>query len=615
MSMKQKILIKIALMSLLTSAAIIIIVLFNFRQYAINATTERAEVISELIKNGLVSYMQNGTMEKRDVFLNNMSHTKDVDRLWVARGEAVSKQYGEPLKNEIPRDEIDKKVLKSGQKYIKLDEKLNSAILRVSVPYLANGDDTADCTKCHQVNQGDVLGVISMEIDIMPIREEGIATIAKIILTALIAIFIVIILTNRLLDPYLELFESLKASIKKASLGNFGDKIQSPLKDEAGEMVREYDYLLEKLDNTFGEIDKKLRTFVASKNYMAKDPLSDAENIVGSLARLYQFKKAIELDVTKEDIYNRLAYVFENYFNIKRFVISEINSQTDEFEVVLKHSDSVYCTKILGSDSSGCRARRTGVSVVSDDFPKICTYFGEFNEKHLCIPINIGSKVGMIIHITTDSKEEFEQIKKHTELIKSYANEASPVIESKKLMKMLKDSSLKDNMTGLYNRRFLDEYVDKIKPNAIRQKINIGILMIDMDHFKMVNDSYGHDVGDMVLKELATILSESVRSADLVIRYGGEEFIVLLMSVESEEKAIEVAEKLRTKVQNKEIEIGSGKYLRKTISVGVSMFPSDTDSIWQSIKYADIALYKAKNLGRNKVVRFERSMWEESVNF
>jgi len=397
--------------------------------------------------------------------------------------------------------------------------------------------------------------------------------------------------------------------------GRFDDKIESPLHDEAGDMVKEYTYLLDKLDNTFGQIDKKLRTFVASKNCTVNDPLTDAEEIITSLTRLYQFKKAIELDVSKEDIYNRLAYVFENYFNIKHFIIAEINYQTDEFEVVLRHSEYVFCAQIMGLDASGCRAKRTGNSVASDDFPKLCAYFNNTDKQHLCIPINIGGKVGMVIHIVSDSQEEFAGIKEQEELIKNYANEAAPVIESKKLMKMLRDSSLKDGMTGLYNRRFLDEYVDKLKPRAIRQKINIGILMIDMDHFKMVNDSYGHDIGDLVLKELAQTLSESVRSADLVIRYGGEEFIILLMDIESEEKAMEVSEKLRRRIQDKDIDIGGGKYLRKTISIGISMFPKDSDSIWQSIKYADIALYQAKNTGRNKVLRFEESMWNESPNF
>ncbi|EDP73300.1 GGDEF domain-containing protein, partial [Hydrogenivirga sp. 128-5-R1-1] len=123
-----------------------------------------------------------------------------------------------------------------------------------------------------------------------------------------------------------------------------------------------------------------------------------------------------------------------------------------------------------------------------------------------------------------------------------------------------------------------------------------------------VNDEYGHDVGDKVLKEVANIIKNTIREADLAIRYGGEEFMVLLMDV-NPEKAAEIAEKIRKRVENKVIAIGSIT-LRKTVSIGVSVFPVDSEHFWQCIKFADVALYKAKEEGRNKVVRFEKDMWQ-----
>jgi len=132
--------------------------------------------------------------------------------------------------------------------------------------------------------------------------------------------------------------------------------------------------------------------------------------------------------------------------------------------------------------------------------------------------------------------------------------------------------------------------------------------MVDVDFFKQVNDQYGHDVGDTVLKRVADILNKSVREADIVVRYGGEEFIVLLVDVEKG-KSVEIAEKIRKKVENMVIHT-DGVTLKKTVSIGVSEFPHDSDRFWQCIKFADIALYRAKETGRNKVVRFEKSMWE-----
>lgn len=133
--------------------------------------------------------------------------------------------------------------------------------------------------------------------------------------------------------------------------------------------------------------------------------------------------------------------------------------------------------------------------------------------------------------------------------------------------------------------------------------------MCDLDYFKQVNDVYGHNIGDAVLKETALVIKKNVRDSDLVIRFGGEEFLVLLIDI-NEGDAVQVAEKIRTNVQETKIKVPDGT-LKKTISLGVSEFPVDTESFWQSIKYADVALYKAKETGRNKYIRFVRDMWTE----
>ena len=177
-------------------------------------------------------------------------------------------------------------------------------------------------------------------------------------------------------------------------------------------------------------------------------------------------------------------------------------------------------------------------------------------------------------------------------------------------MNALKDSAFRDGLTGLYNRKFLDEHTKKLIPQAKRDEFSVGVLMLDMDHFKAVNDEYGHDIGDKVLKELALILVDTVRESDLVIRYGGEEFIVLLVGVNSEQDAINVAHKIGQKVRENEIDVYAGAKLKKTVSIGLSMFPADSTNFNSVMKNADIALYEAKSTGRDRLVRFK----EEQVS-
>jgi diguanylate cyclase (GGDEF)-like protein len=133
--------------------------------------------------------------------------------------------------------------------------------------------------------------------------------------------------------------------------------------------------------------------------------------------------------------------------------------------------------------------------------------------------------------------------------------------------------------------------------------------MIDIDYFKLVNDTYGHDVGDTVIKALSDILKSSIRESDMAIRYGGEEFLVLLRRT-TREATMKISSNIHQSFKDKKFSIGS-ETIEKTLSIGIAKLPDDSDSIWKVIKYADTALYEAKNTGRNKIVEFTSEMFEE----
>jgi len=191
-----------------------------------------------------------------------------------------------------------------------------------------------------------------------------------------------------------------------------------------------------------------------------------------------------------------------------------------------------------------------------------------------------------------------------------YLNEASPVLEARTYMDMLREQSIVDPLTGFYNRRFLEEIANNLTAQIKRRNSALGILAIDIDFFKQVNDTYGHDVGDEVLKEVAKAIKESIRESDIPIRFGGEEFLVLLVDVQPG-YSVQVAEKIRKAIENKVINVGVVN-LKKTVSIGVSEYPLDSEKLWQCIKFADVALYRAKEEGRNRVVRFSPDMWKSA---
>ncbi|MEA1922185.1 MAG: diguanylate cyclase [Pseudomonadota bacterium] len=172
-------------------------------------------------------------------------------------------------------------------------------------------------------------------------------------------------------------------------------------------------------------------------------------------------------------------------------------------------------------------------------------------------------------------------------------------IESVERAQMILEMSIKDHLTGIYNRRYLFEAGVQLFARARRQKTTMACAMLDIDHFKKVNDNYGHDVGDLVLRRLGEILSENFRATDIVARFGGEEFCVLAVDLD-ESAAIKLFERLREKVAQLSLTTAKGENLSVTISIGICT--EIKGSLEQMIKMADERLYVAKEGGRNRVV-------------
>jgi len=158
-----------------------------------------------------------------------------------------------------------------------------------------------------------------------------------------------------------------------------------------------------------------------------------------------------------------------------------------------------------------------------------------------------------------------------------------------------------DPMTKLYNRRYFTEVSKNIFDLAKRNRTKLSAVIIDIDKFKNINDTYGHKVGDDVIIELALLLKELNRQSDIVSRWGGEEFVILLPDTDIDGAMI-IAHRLREKVETLVVEINSELSLQFTISIGVSQVDTDNDiDVEASVVRADKALYKAKNSGRNRV--------------
>lgn len=192
------------------------------------------------------------------------------------------------------------------------------------------------------------------------------------------------------------------------------------------------------------------------------------------------------------------------------------------------------------------------------------------------------------------------------ELLKAFASVAGFAYDRACKFEMGREQAMRDGHTGLINKKTLFEKLRAEKSRADRGKYSIGVLMMDIDHFKSVNDTYGHPIGDVVIKGIADTISKEIRSdIDIVARFGGEEFVVGLIETDAD-GMVETAERIRKAVQKLSFDIHQAEPLRVTVSIGAFLLqPNFNGDLQKAVNNADQALYRAKEGGRNQVVQFQ----------
>ena len=615
MKTKSRLLLIVTIMLLGLTTATIINVSLNFRDYSIKSAVEKAQMAANIVKDGLTSHMVHGIMDKRQYFLNQISTNQDVDFLRLVRSDSVVKQYGPGLNEETLRDAIDKEVLKTGEMVKSIKETSKAIKLRVTIPYKATVDNSqSNCLNCHNVQKDEVLGAISMEFDISHMRNSGMMTILKILGINLLFIVIALVLINYYVAPYMKLFSNLQTGVKMASLGDFTHKFSSKVGGDAKKVIEQMNSLFGKMQETFGDIKENLSTFVPQGcNVASNDPLYEAKTIINELSDIYKFKKTIELDESKDMVYFRIIDILKYKYEIEDFTFYQVNNLTQKRLLIHTCSESI-CFDSVDHNAEDCRAFRTKSDVISTEFINLCQSCDAQGAEYICIPFTINEDSSLLLSIKAKTNDEVNKVTASMPSIKNYLEAAKPVIESRILMDKLRDTSLRDGMTGLYNRRFLEEFIDKVMSQANRNDDTYHVMMLDVDFFKMVNDTYGHDIGDKVIVALSSILKDSIRLSDLAIRYGGEEFVLMLHNA-TDEGAMNIAKKIHLAFANAFFDVAPNETIQKTISIGIAKFPTDGDTIWKCIKYADTALYEAKNTGRNKIVEFRPDMFKSGDEF
>jgi diguanylate cyclase (GGDEF)-like protein len=596
-------------------ATIVATALYSFREFSLLGAKERARTAAEIVRVSLTEAMANGTIDKRAQLLGRVAHGAGLTEVRVVRGPGVVRQFGKGFDGETGHDDVDAAVLESGRaEYISTNDR-DGPMLRATIPYIAERGSQPACLNCHQVAEGEVLGAVTIRISLAATRQIALNWVFVLVGIAGFFAIAALYLMRRQYQPMSEVALNVETAVKRAAGGDFGMRLPVPDNGAARDIAAGVNRLMETLAVDINIINAKVEQLMSYDLPRSRNMLLSTLELVEGLVDAGKFKQAIEEDETKQQIYVRLARVIREIFDIDQFSIYEVANSKNRMTAMVVDGevdgDPHWCDQEILVRSDACRARRTGHAVDGVAEPEICPMFrgGSDGEgmRHMCLPMMQSGNAGCVVQLVATA-ETAQLVRALVPFLRVYLRETAPVLEAKRLMESLRESSLQDAMTGLYNRRFIEAYVETLQASVIRKGTHLAVLMFDIDHFKKVNDTYGHDAGDKVLVAVAGVLKETLRKSDILVRYGGEEFLAFLLDTDGDGGMI-AAEKLRAAVEARKIALPAG-VLQKTISIGVADFPGDSNDFWEAVKFADTALYTAKERGRNRVVRFTRELWK-----
>ena len=307
-----------------------------------------------------------------------------------------------------------------------------------------------------------------------------------------------------------------------------------------------------------------------------------------------------------EDIYEMIHTAATRLAPSEAFVITLYDPENDEIDAVylVDHDERISPRKVPPDQGLSGYILKTGETIYIEDLQNHASEYtplrfgrSETIRSVLAVPIRLGNQIlGML---SCQSYQPYAYNDEDKYLLEMLASYAAVALTNSRLFNEVQRLAVTDPLTDLYNRRELFELGEREVRRSKRLKRALSLILLDLDDFKLVNDRFGHDVGDRVLVHLAGVLQKSIREIDTLARYGGEEFVILLPETNIKSATI-IAERIRKLVNETFVLVGDYQ-VKVTASIGVTCISADTMDLTEMISVADSAMYTAKNSGRNRV--------------
>ena len=343
-----------------------------------------------------------------------------------------------------------------------------------------------------------------------------------------------------------------------------------------------------------------------------KVALQESEALAGESKELSELGDSLQSCQTVNEAYKMSENALSRILGFRPGVLFILNSSRDLVESVASWNDCSTTEPVF--HPGDCWGLRRGKSYGGPGSLLPCSHLRSSGcTDYLCVPLVAqGETLGLLyvedkMSLLAPSPEavQFEQATLNRRA-NAVAERVSLALANLKLRELLRNQSIRDPLTGLYNRRYLEESLNRELQRSRRAGRNLSLVMLDLDHFKHFNDTFGHQVGDILLKEVAGVIKGRVRAGDLACRYGGEEFSLIIAEVDTR-GAHKCVESIREAIKHLSLHHHGQTLGTITVSAGIAAFPAHADTSEDLIRAADEALYRAKQAGRDCIVVHEPS--------
>ncbi len=605
----RKLLLSIALPSLI-AALLGLWALWQRTDSAVrNATRDEAVTLAEVIAGSfrVTGEIPAGTQPRvahravTGLIRSELATRRQVTALRVIDSAGVVRWSRQVEEEDKPFDGA-ARVLAVGQGQVKFETRGEGGEVLVPLGGVA-------CAGCHTGDSTMRAGVLQLQIEEQALGQQVEGEFKKALrIVLLFAVALVLATALSLRWVLTRPLGALAEAMKRAEAGDFLTRAEASSSDELGQLAQAFNRMLARITSLKAEeIDNRRDLDEARVELQLKEEL---ETRLSELSILYDVARTVTSTLEPTEVLNRITELVPRRLKVPKFSVMLVNALGDLEVKQALPTGSEGMTFAMGEGICGVAAATRKAQYVGDleqgALFKVRGGTGKGRGSLLAVPMVHGGELLGVLNFERPEMASFSA--EEIEFFTGVADQTALALQNARLHAQTVELSITDPLTGVANRRYLFQHLEAEINRANRFGTQLSMLMIDIDHFKKLNDTSGHSAGDAVLREVCQLMKGMVRRVDTLARYGGEEFVVVLPQVTHAE-AIEVAEKLRRAVETAPIPYREGQPDGKvTVSIGVANLPIDATDLKPLVDCADSALYASKRGGRNRVTGYAAGM-------